>query len=188
VLDLGQVADDLAVIRERLAQAAEHADLVLTSGGVSVGEADYVRSAVASLGEIDTWRVFLKPGKPLVFGRIADTPFIGLPGNPVSTFATFYLFVRPALLHLCGASNPVPVPLRLPAGFDVHRPGDRPEYIRVRRVTGPDGGVMLEAFANQNSGIISSLTWADGLALLPSGERVQVGTLLDYFSFSELFS
>ncbi|MGC9457495.1 MAG: gephyrin-like molybdotransferase Glp [Halothiobacillaceae bacterium] len=188
VIDLGQLPDDPDQLADQLARASEQADLVLTSGGVSVGEADHLRTVVAQLGSLDSWRVFLKPGKPLAFGSVNGTPFIGLPGNPVSTFVTFYLFVLPALRHMAGALDCLPRALPLPADFTLDDPGDRPEFMRVRMVTRPDGRVVLERFANQNSGIVSSLSWADALARVPEHTVVRPGDLLECLCFAELFS
>lgn len=184
VLDLGRLADNADVLTEALTQAASKADLVLTSGGVSVGEADLVRGVVERLGGIDHWRVFLKPGKPLAYGRIGSTPFIGLPGNPVSTFVTYCLFVRPALLTLQGADAGVARPaVRVPVDF-AHRGGDRPEFIRVRR-DACDGEPRLSRFSDQNSGLLSSIAWADGVALVPPETELHPGDVLEYFPFAE---
>ena len=183
VLDLGTLPDEPAAIRSALLRAAAEADLVLTSGGVSVGDADLVRQVVADIGAIDTWRVYLKPGKPLAFGRVGTTPFIGLPGNPVSTFVTFFLFVRPALRHLMGADPEIDRPaLRLPLAQAVAG-GDRPEFIRVKRVRANTGQTQLQVFANQNSGLLSSIAWADGVALIPADCALDEGAWVDYFPF-----
>ena len=176
--------DDHTEIDARLREAAE-ADLIVTSGGVSVGEADLVRAGVEALGRIDHWRIFLKPGKPLAIGEVLGTPFIGLPGNPVSTFVTYLRFVRTAIDRLAGQTDPgawpsQPLPLASP-----WQGGDRPEYIRVRRVE-RDGRVMLEAYPDQNSGLLSSLAWADGLALIPPDARLAAGDTVEYTAFKEL--
>jgi molybdopterin molybdotransferase len=142
-----------------------------------------VRSAVSALGSVDAWRVFLKPGKPLAYGRVGQTPFIGLPGNPVSTFMTFQLFVRPVLRALHGADAGLDEPpLRLPLS-DAWRAGDRPEFVRVRRVRSASGVTELAVFPNQNSGLLSSLVWADGVALIPPDQPLPAGCLVDYFPF-----
>lgn len=183
VLDLGCLPDDAAALRTALTEAAATADLVMTSGGVSVGDADLVRQVVADLGQIDQWRVFMKPGKPLAFGRIADTPFIGLPGNPVSTFVTFFLFVRPAIRVLSGADPEIDrPPLRLPLAC-ARSVGDRPEFVRVRRVRDASGRTCLTIYPNQNSGLLSSIAWADGLAQMPPGRDLSAGDFVDYFPF-----
>lgn len=183
VVDLGSLPDDAASIRLALLAAVEHVDLVLTSGGVSVGDADLVRQVVSEIGVIDAWRVFLQPGKPLAFGRIGSVPFIGLPGNPVSTFATFFLFVRPALRALAGGDPQIDLPpLRLPLAQD-WAGGDRPEFIRVRRMRAASGETRLQPFGNQNSGLLSSIAWADGVALMPAGRALASGDMVDYFPF-----
>lgn len=183
VLDLGALPDEVPSIRSALLAAAEQVDLVLTSGGVSVGDADLVRQVVSEIGSIDSWRVFLKPGKPLAFGRIGSVPFIGLPGNPVSTFVTFFLFVRPALRVLAGGDPQIDLPpLCLPLAQDVAS-GDRPEFIRVRRERTVSGETRLRPFENQNSGLLSSIAWADGVALIPTGRPLVCGDRVDYFPF-----
>ena len=175
--------DDASPIRSALLAAAEKVDLVLTSGGVSVGDADLVRQVVSEIGSIDSWRVFLKPGKPLAFGRIGSVPFIGLPGNPVSTFVTFFLFVRPALRVLAGGDPQIDLPpLCLPLAQDFAS-GDRPEFIRVRRERTASGETRLRPFENQNSGLLSSIAWADGVALIPAGRPLVCGDRVDYFPF-----
>ncbi|MHB1228742.1 MAG: molybdopterin molybdotransferase MoeA [Halothiobacillus sp.] len=183
VLDLGVLPDHPDEIRVALQRGAAEADLVLTSGGVSVGDADLVRQVVAEIGTIDTWRVFFKPGKPLAFGRVGITPFIGLPGNPVSTFVTFFLFVRPALRSMMGANAEIDrPPLRLPLA-QKWVAGDRPEFIRVRRERVPNGQTQLIFFPNQNSGLLSSIAWADGVALMPADCTLEPGDCVDYFPF-----
>ncbi|KTG17273.1 MULTISPECIES: gephyrin-like molybdotransferase Glp [unclassified Guyparkeria] len=176
--------DDHTEIDARLREAAE-ADLIVTSGGVSVGEADLVRAGVEALGRIDHWRIFLKPGKPLAIGEVLGTPFLGLPGNPVSTFVTYLRFVRTAIDRLAGQGDPGAWPrLHLPLAAS-RSGGDRPEYIRVRRVE-REGRTMLEAYPDQNSGLLSSLAWADGLALIPPDARLAAGDTVEYTAFKEL--
>ncbi len=183
IVDLGVLPDEASLIRTALLAAAKDVDLVLTSGGVSVGDADLVRQVVSEIGKIDSWRVFLKPGKPLAFGRIGSVPFIGLPGNPVSTFVTFFLFVRPALRALAGGDPQIDLPpLSLPLARDWVS-GDRPEFIRVRRERAASGETRLQPFENQNSGLLSSIAWADGVALIPADRRLSCGDRVDYFPF-----
>ncbi|MBN2871820.1 MAG: molybdopterin molybdotransferase MoeA [Halothiobacillaceae bacterium] len=176
--------DDPTVIDARLREAAE-ADLIVTSGGVSVGEADLVRAGVEALGRIDHWRIFLKPGKPLAIGEVLGTPFLGLPGNPVSTFVTYLRFVRTAIDRLAGQTDPSAWPVQPLPLAAARRGGDRPEYIRVRRVE-VDGRVQLEAYADQNSGLLSSLAWADGLALIPPDAHLAAGDTVEFTAFKEL--
>jgi len=183
VLDLGVLPDEPKAIKEALLRGAAQADLVLTSGGVSVGDADLVRQVVAEIGGIDTWRVFLKPGKPLAFGRIGTTPFIGLPGNPVSTFVTFFLFVRPALRHMVGADPDIDRPALRLSLAQPWAGGDRPEFVRVKRTRSIAGYAELLVFSDQNSGLLSSIAWADGVALIPADCALAAGDFVDYFPF-----
>lgn len=177
------VADTPEATREALTRAAEDADLILTSGGVSVGDEDHVKTIVEELGALDLWKVAMKPGKPLAFGRVADTPFIGLPGNPVSLFVTFLLFAAPAIRRMQGRNVSMLDPVPVPAGFARDRPGKREEYLRVRVVDG-----RLQTYPHQGSGVLSSVAWAHGLARLPAGTTVAEGDVLDYLSFSQLLA
>lgn len=184
VADLGQVADDAALTRRAFVQASEGTDLIVSSGGVSVGEADHVRAAVQAEGGIDHWQVAIKPGKPLAFGRVRDVPFIGLPGNPVSSLVTFLLLARPFILRLQGAADVLPSPVGVPAGFEIARTGARREFMRVRI----GAGGALEPYRTQNSAVLTSASWAHGLADVAAGRSVARGDLLPYLPFSELLS
>jgi len=184
IVQRGCLPDDREVIDTQLREAAE-ADLIVTSGGVSVGEADLVRAGVEALGRIDHWRIFLKPGKPLAFGEVVGTPFLGLPGNPVSTFVTYLRFVRLAIDRLAGQTDPGAWPTQWLPLAAARQGGDRPEYIRVRRVE-VEGRLMLESYPDQNSGLLSSLAWADGLALIPPDARLAVGDPVEYTAFKEI--
>ena len=167
VLDMGIIRDSLSATEEAFKEASGTADLIVTSGGVSVGEEDYVRVAADALGHIDLWKISIKPGKPVTYGRINDTPFIGLPGNPVSVFVTFLLFVRPYILKQMGARR-----LSLP-GFDVmvdfdwSKPSARRSYLRARIRQENDGRLLAELYPNQSSGVLTSTSWADGLIIVP---------------------
>jgi molybdopterin molybdotransferase len=172
---LARVPDTHAATIAALADAEHQVDLILTSGGVSVGEEDHVRAAVESLGALSLWRIAIKPGKPLAFGRVGATPFIGLPGNPVSLFVTFLLFAAPAIRRMQHRRHPVPAALPVPAGFEVVRTSGRDEYVRVRLEDG-----RLRRYPNQGSGVLSSTCWADGLAVVPAGTTVTAGDPLDY--------
>jgi len=183
VIDLGIVPDRLEPTRQALVQAAEHADLVISCGGVSVGEADYVRAAVQAEGAIDLWQIAMKPGKPLAFGQVRGVPFIGLPGNPVSALVTFAMLARPFILKRQGAIELLPRAIPMRADFEVRQAGARRELLRVR-VT--DQG-SLQAFAVQNSAVLTSAAWADGLADIEVGRRVARGDEVPYLPFSELF-
>ncbi|MCW7541322.1 molybdopterin molybdotransferase MoeA [Aquabacterium sp. A7-Y] len=185
--DLGIVPDSLEATRQALRGAAGGHDLILSSGGVSVGEEDHVKAAVQAEGRLDLWQVAIKPGKPLAFGHVDGGPgrtpawFLGLPGNPVASFVTFLLAVRPVLAALQGAVVQAPAPVMLPAGFDWLKPDRRREFLRVRR--GADG--RLELFPNQSSGVLSSTVWADGLVDNPPGQAIRAGDLVRYVSLRE---
>jgi len=184
VTDLGSIADDFDTTRETLLQAASKADLVMTTGGVSVGEEDHVKAALESVGALHLWRIRMKPGKPLAFGHAGGTPFIGLPGNPVSVFVTFLLFARPYLQAMQGrtASGPWRYPVR--AGFD-HHAKQRREYLRVRLHTNQDGMPVAETFPRQGSDVLSSVAWADGLAEIREHSSVQAGETVSFLPFAE---
>jgi molybdopterin molybdotransferase len=184
VLDLGIVADNRELTRAALAKAAAMADLIVTSGGVSVGEEDHVKAAVEAEGRLDLWQIAMKPGKPLAFGQVRGVPFIGLPGNPVSSFVTFLLFARPFILTRQGVSDVAPQTLPLRADFDLPKPDRRREFLRARISAG--GG--LELFPNQNSAVLTSVAWADGLIDNPPAQPVRAGDIVRYLPFSELLS
>ena len=188
VSDLGIVPDRREATQAALRTAADHHDLILTSGGVSVGEEDHVKPAVQALGQLSLWQISMKPGKPFAFGHVrrvttaGQAYFIGLPGNPVSSFMTFVLLVRPFLLRL-QASPAVSVPkLHLPAHFQIDKPDRRREFLRVRRNV--SGG--LDLFPNQSSGVLTSVVWGDGVVDLPAGQTVRPGDLVSFLPFSEL--
>ena len=177
---------------EVLRTASKNVDLVISTGGVSVGEEDHVKSAVKSLGSLNLWKVNIKPGKPFAFGAINAsvtstlttststdaryTPFIGLPGNPVSAYVTFLLLAKNIIRILQGEEQKPLQSFSLPAGFSITRETRRPEYIRVRFDKG-----HIERFPNQSSGVLSSVCWAQGLALIPAGTLINEGDLLDVY-------
>lgn len=184
VRDLGQVPDDLGATVNALQAAAGQADVVITSGGVSVGEEDHVKAAVHALGgDIDLWRVDMKPGKPLAHGRVGEADFIGLPGNPVSAFVVFCLFARPFLLARMGAAPRQPAAFVLPAGFARAKAGGRREFMRARLVEG-----RAELYPNQSSGVLTSLAWADGLVDVAAGVCFQAGEPVRFLPLSELLA
>jgi molybdopterin molybdotransferase len=189
IVDLGIVPDTLDATIAALADGAARADLVLASGGVSVGEEDHVRPAVLRLGRLDLWSVEMRPGRPVAFGHIGDTPFLGSPGNPVSLFVTFCLFARPFIQRLQGV-DPLPSPrrIRAVAGFDWQRPDKRREYQRARLVTGADGTPTVEVFQSRSSADLTSLTWADGLVELMERRSLRAGEPVDFLPFSELLA
>ena len=189
VMDLGAVADTLEATRTVLGRAAREADLVVGSGGVSVGDRDYVRLALEALGQLELWRIRVKPGKPVAFGRVDGTPFIGLPGNPVSVFVACCLFVTPFVKRLQGMAEVLPVPLMVTAGFDWPQPGARREYLRARLEAPADPGAPPTATIHprQGSGVLTSVTWADGLVDVPEGVVIQKGDMVNYYPFEGLF-
>ncbi len=186
VSDLGIVPDRREATVQALAEAARQHDLILTSGGVSVGEEDHIKPAVQDLGELHLWQIAIKPGKPFAYGRVRHDQgfahFIGLPGNPVSSFVTFLLLVRPFLLRLQGAQATEPEALSLPAHFAWPKADKRREFLRVRR--NAQGGVEL--FPNQSSGVLTSAQWADGLVDNPPGRVIAPGELVRFIPLSSL--
>ncbi len=184
-IDLGSVEDRLAATEAALLEAAAEADVVVTSGGMSVGDEDHVKQAVERAGRLEMWRVAVKPGKPLAYGRIGTADFIGLPGNPVSTLLTFCLFVRPFLLRRQGVREVLGKALSVPAAFFWPRPGRRREYLRARLEQGGDG-VAVNIYSKQGSDVLTSTVWADGLVEIREGETVAPGDLVPYYSFAEL--
>lgn len=214
VSDLGIVPDQRAATVQALRAAAHSHDLILTSGGVSVGEEDHIKPAVQSLGHLDLWQIAIKPGKPFAYGWVgqggeaviqtapesaqahagdgrdvgsavgAGAHFIGLPGNPVSSFVTFLLLVRPFLLRLQGCTKVTPESVAASAGFTWARADKRREFLRVRRAA--DGTLVL--FPNQSSGVLTSAVWGDGLVDNPPGQTIAPGDTVRYLSFAEVFS
>ncbi len=185
VSDFGIVPDRLEATQQALADAAAANDLVLTSGGVSVGEEDHVKPAVAALGRIDLWQVALKPGKPFAHGRIGErVHFMGLPGNPVSSLVTFAILVRPFLLRLQGVQDVTPRAVEARANFHWPRADKRREFLRVRRDA--DGG--LDLFPNQGSGVLTSAAWCDGLVDNPPGRTIARGDTVRFIPFSDLLA
>ena len=187
--DFGIVRDSLDETRRVLREAARDNDLVITTGGVSVGEEDHVRPAVEAEGEIRLWQIAMKPGKPLAYGRVrraagGSADFIGLPGNPVSAFVTFLLFVRPFILRRQGVAQVAPAALSLRADFDWPKPDRRREFLRAR--VNADGG--LDLFANQSSGVLTSTVWADGLIDNPASQAIARGDRVRFLPLSELLA
>lgn len=184
VTDLGIVPDRLDATIEALRGASEQHDLILTSGGVSVGEEDHIKPAVQALGQLNLWHLAMKPGKPFAYGRINAAHFLGLPGNPVSSFVTFLLLVRPFILKLQGATALAPESMALPAHFDCAKADKRREFLRVR--LNAAGG--LELFGNQSSGVLTSAVWGDGLVDNPAGQVIAHGDTVRFLPFSALLS
>jgi molybdopterin molybdotransferase len=184
VTDFGIVPDKLEATVAAMREASSAHELILTSGGVSVGEEDHIKPAVQSLGSLDLMQIAIKPGKPFAHGRVGAAHFIGLPGNPVSSFVTFLLLVRPFLLALQGVVDRTPVATNLRADFDWPRADRRQEFLRVRR--NAEGG--LDLFGNQSSGVLTSAVWGDGLVDNPGGQTIQKGDNVRFISFAELLA
>ncbi|AJP59629.2 molybdopterin molybdenumtransferase MoeA [Pandoraea vervacti] len=189
--DYGIVPDNLAATRAILRDAARGNDVIITSGGVSVGEEDHVKPAVQAEGRLNLWQIALKPGKPLAYGEVrrangdggADTAhFIGLPGNPVSSFVTFLLFVRPFILRLQGVTDVAPRRIAMRADFTQKKADRRNEFLRAR--VNDQGG--LDAFPNQSSAVLTSTVWGDGLIDNPPGHRIEAGQTVAFLPFSDL--
>jgi molybdopterin molybdotransferase len=177
VVDFGITADDPQIIRGILSQASREADAIITTGGVSVGEEDHVKAVVESLGHIDLWRVAIKPGKPFAFGDVLGTPFLGLPGNPVSAFVTALIIARPYLFDCQGVGHSEIVALRETALFD-KKGSFRQEYLRVRSTA---NGV--EMFEKQSSGVLYSTSWGDGFVVQKPDEDIRKGDRVDVIPY-----
>ena len=187
ITDLGNVPDSLEATRAALRSAGHGHDLILTSGGVSVGEEDHVKPAVEAEGRLNLWQIAIKPGKPLAFGEVGKAGehtafFIGLPGNPVSSFVTFLIFVRPFILALQGARHPAPRAYAMRADFNWPKPDRRNEFLRVR--INERGG--LDLFPNQGSGVLTSTVWGDGLIDNPPGQTINAGDIVNFVPFTDL--
>lgn len=185
-IDKGIIPDDLQAITEALREASEDADVVVSSGGMSVGEEDHVKPAIASLGKLAFWRINIKPGKPFGIGEVLGTPLIGLPGNPVSAIVTFNLIARPALLSLGGCSNTRAVSFKIKSGFEHRCKGSRREFLRGRLITSSDGTLTVEKFRTESSGVLSSLVETDGLIDLADVSEVSVGDMVSFMPFGML--
>ena len=184
VTDLGIVPDKLDATVAALYGASQQHDLILTSGGVSVGEEDHIKPAVQALGQLNLWQIAIKPGKPFAYGQITSAHFIGLPGNPVSSFVTFLLLVRPFILKLQGANSVAPDSIAARADFTWARSDKRREFLRVKRNAA--GG--LDLFDNQSSGVLTSAVWGDGLVDNPAGQTIAPGDVVQYLPLASLMS
>lgn len=191
VTDLGRIPDSLDETRRALESAAEGNDLILSTGGVSVGEEDHVKAAIEQAGELNLWKIAIKPGKPLAFGKVRklgaggaakQVDFIGLPGNPVSSFVTFLIFVRPFILKRMGAACWLPQARSVPSASDWIKPDKRREFLRARIAA--DGRVEL--YPKQGSGVLTSCAWADGLVDNPPGQSFFAGDAVSFIAFSDL--
>ena len=183
VRDYGIVPDKLEATREVLRRAAGENDIIVTSGGVSVGDEDHVKPAVEAEGSLLMWKIAMKPGRPLAFGRVGNASFIGLPGNPVSSFVTFLIFVRPFLLKTQGVADVAPRVIHARADFDWPEPDPRREFLRVK--WNAEGG--LDLYPTQDSAVLTSTVWADGLVDNPAGRPVRTGDRVRFLPYSELY-
>ncbi|HIJ37374.1 MAG TPA: molybdopterin molybdotransferase MoeA [Rhodospirillaceae bacterium] len=188
VRDLGIVRDRPELVRDALTEAAANHDLIITSGGVSVGEEDHVKAAVQAQGKLDLWRLAIKPGKPLALGRIGEAVFLGLPGNPVAVMVTFLLLARPLIARLSGATMETPRRWMLPAGFSLKKKAGRREFPRARLVDAANGP-RVELFRPDSSAVLTSMVAADGLVDLPEAAMdIHPGDLVAFLPFSEVMS
>ncbi|RAU23942.1 molybdopterin molybdenumtransferase MoeA [Paramagnetospirillum kuznetsovii] len=186
VTDLGILPDKLDIIRDALGDAAAGHDLILTSGGVSVGDEDHVKPAVLAQGSLDFWRLAIKPGRPVALGEVAGTPFIGLPGNPVAVMVTFMLIARPMVLRLMGATETGLTRFPVEAGFAFRHKQGRREYLRAR-LAHADGRLVAAKFPSDGSGVLTSMTWSDGLVDIPEDKGdIAPGDMVDFVSYAEM--
>jgi len=185
--DLGILRDDPAATAAMLKSAAARHDLILTSGGVSTGEADYVKAAVESVGTLVFWRMAIKPGRPVAMGVIDGTPFIGLPGNPVASYVTFAYVARPAILALSGTPMQLPPAVQARAAFTYKKKAGRREYVRAHLRQARDGTVEVVKFPREGAGLLSSLVDTDGLVELHEDMvRVEPGQVVPFLPYSSL--
>lgn len=184
VIDLGVVRDQPALLEQAFRDAASRADAIITSGGVSVGEADFTKAMMKKLGDVAFWKIAMRPGRPMAVGRIGDAALFGLPGNPVAVMVTFLAFVRPALLRMMGARVTQPVLLKARSGEAMRKKPGRTEYQRGIVKRGPDGGLEVRTTGNQGSGVLSSMVQANGLIVLHHGQgNVAEGDEVDVMMF-----
>jgi molybdopterin molybdotransferase len=185
VINLGNIKDTLGATCQALEKLKSSCNLIITTGGVSVGEEDHVKPAVEKLGQLNLWRIKMKPGKPLALGCIGDCAFIGLPGNPVSAMVTFLLFARPFIKKMQGASNYLNIPFKVAANFDWHRAKPRREFVRVRleRTITP---MQVNQYPKQGSDVLSSMVWADGLVEIPEEKTFKQGEILNFYPLNEM--
>lgn len=186
-IDLGVVPDDRGKLRQTLLASAEQADVVITSGGVSVGEADYIKDLLEELGQVNFWKIAMKPGRPLTFGRLGAAWFFGLPGNPVSVMVTFIQFVQPALQKLSGMRVKRPLQLQLPCQSRLKKQPGRVEYQRAIMQQGEDGQWLVKTTGGQGSGILHSMSLANCFVVLPEDSLgAEIGELVTVEPFCYL--
>ncbi len=188
IIHLGIIGDTLDATKEALTIAADKTDLVITTGGVSVGEEDYIRIALEAIGETKMWRLNIKPGKPLVYGTINNTAFIGLPGNPVSAFVTFCLFVCPHLKKMQNKQHTHPISFQVKANFEWLKPDARREFLRAQLTQNPQGEAQLNIYKQQGSGVLMSTSWATGIIEVPEHTAIQQGDWVSYIPYAEFLS
>lgn len=185
IVDLGVVADTPAATEAALRKAAEQADVIISSGGVSVGEEDHVKNALSSLGDIQLWKLAIKPGKPFTYGSVLGKPFLGLPGNPAAVFVTFSILCRPWLLKTQGASDLASPSFQVKAAFTIRKPGRRQEYLRAR-LEQREGEMVAVPFPNQSSGVLYSASWGSGFVIVPVNTAVAEGDPVTYLPYDGL--
>jgi len=188
IIDLGCISDDLDKTVEAMQAASEQADLIMTTGGVSVGEEDYIKLAIDKLGSVEMWRVAMKPGKPVAFGEVNKIPFIGLPGNPVSVFVTFCLFARGVIRTMQGCKEVLPRKMQVAIDFAWPKKGPRREFVRGQLITNEQGKQVAQTYSSHSSGVLTSTTWAQGLIEIPENTQLKKGAMLNWLDFSELLS
>ncbi|KTB56182.1 molybdenum cofactor biosynthesis protein MoaA [Pseudomonas fluorescens] len=185
VHDYGVMADALAASRDALVLASSECDLLLTTGGVSVGEEDHLKQAIQALGKVEFWRLAIQPGKPLAFGQVAGKPWVGLPGNPTAALVTTLIVVRPFLLRAQGAERVLPVPVSVPAAFEWLKPNKRRQYLRARLSPDSDGQLRAILHPQQSSAMLAAACWADGLVIVEREQQVLKGAAVPFLSFAD---
>jgi len=185
VINLGNIKDNLDSTCNALERLSSECDLIITSGGVSVGEEDHVKPAVEKLGKLSLWRIKMKPGKPLAYGQVRNIPFIGLPGNPVSSFVTYCIFALPFIKKMQGNSNFKTETIKVKANFDCKRAKPRREFARVR-IDYSSEIPLANLYPKQGSDVMSSIVWADGFIEIPENTTFENGTILNYYPLTEL--
>ncbi|MBU3055270.1 gephyrin-like molybdotransferase Glp [Pseudomonas indica] len=186
VEDYGVMVDELAASRDALSLAASEWDLLITSGGVSVGEEDHLKQAIRELGQLHLWRLAIQPGKPLAFGEVSGKPWLGLPGNPAAALITALVVARPFLLRAQGQRNVLPKAMPLPAGFDWPEPRPRRQYLRARLERGDHGRLEVVPHPQQGSAMLTAASWADGLAVVERGATLARGETVAFLPFDGL--
>lgn len=186
VHDYGVMVDELAASRHALSLASSECDLLLSSGGVSVGEEDHLKQAIKELGSVDFWRLAIQPGKPLAFGEVGGKPWIGMPGNPSAALITALVVVRPFLLRAQGMTDVLPTPVAVPAGFDWLQPNKRRQYLRARLTAEAGGELQVELHPQQSSAMLTAACWADGLAVIEREQRVHKHDQVQFLPFAGL--